>query len=68
MTGPRPITIDQMGRLGVDSNNRLYWDDRPVVTEQPLALSWWVNASIVAGGIATIVLAVVELLGFLKAG
>lgn len=68
MTGPKPITIDQLGRLGVDNNNRLYWEGQPVVTEQALTLRWWVNVSIVAGGIATLVLGVVELLRFLRTG
>lgn len=68
MTDVKPITIDQMERLGVDTSNRLFWDSRPVVTEQALALSWWVNVSIFAGGTATVVLAVIDVLRFLKTG
>lgn len=33
------ITWDDTGRLGVGSDNRLYWDGKPVVTESRLGFT-----------------------------
>ena len=58
------IQYDELGRFGVDENNRLHWDRKPVVTEERLTLAWWVNLSVVLGGLATVLLAVLETLKF----
>jgi hypothetical protein len=58
------ITYDELGRLGVDDDNRLYWDEKPVVLESRLALAWWVNIAVVVGALATAVLASIEVLKF----
>jgi len=59
-----PITIGQLGRIGVDEKGRLYWDNRPVVTEEKIKLQWWVNVAIILGALSTAVLATIELLRF----
>ena len=38
---PRPISIDELDRLGIDDANRLYWDKNLIVVEQPLRLTIW---------------------------
>lgn len=39
--GVAEINIGQIGLLGVDKDNRLYWDGKPVEVKQRLSLSWW---------------------------
>lgn len=46
--GVQSITWDGIGRLGVGSDNRLYWDGKPVVTQSRLGLTTW--QKIGAGG------------------
>lgn len=65
MPNVRNITIDELEKLGVDENNKLYWNSRPIVTEEKLQLQWWVNLSAVAGAGSGIVLATIELLRYL---
>jgi hypothetical protein len=37
-----PITVENTLRLGVGrSDNKLYWDGRPVITERRLVLTFW---------------------------
>jgi hypothetical protein len=35
------MSIDKLDLLGVDSENRLYWNGKRVVTGQRLDLTWW---------------------------
>lgn len=35
----RPISADDLNRLGIDSSNRLYWDGRVVEVRRRLVLS-----------------------------
>ena len=60
----RGITYDQLGLIGVDENYRLYWDGKPVVTEERLTLAWWVNVAVVIGALSTLALAVLDVLRF----
>lgn len=46
------------GELGIDEDGRLYWNGQPVITEQRVKLDWWVNISIIVGGVATAVIAI----------
>lgn len=39
--GVQPISWENIGRLGVGSDNRLYWDGKPVVTRSRLGLTTW---------------------------
>lgn len=47
-----------VGELGIDEGGRLYWNGQLVVTEQRVRLSWWVNFSIIVGGVSTAVIAI----------
>jgi len=49
------------GDLGIDKDGNLYWNQKKVVTQQRLTLGRWVNISIVAGGLSTIVIALVSI-------
>lgn len=64
----RGISYDDLGRLGVDEDNRLYWDGRPVVVQERLALAWWVNVAVVVGALSTLALATIEALRFCGLG
>jgi hypothetical protein len=64
MASVRTITIDELDRLGIDENNRLYWDKRPLVTEEKITLQRWLNVSVVLGAVSTFAVAVVEVLRF----
>lgn len=33
------------GRLGIDENGKLYWNDQVVITAQKTTLQWWVDLS-----------------------
>lgn len=68
MPTPKTIGLDQLDRLGVDENNKLYWDGKPLVTEERIVLARWVNAAIVLGATSTFVLAGIEVLRFCGIG
>jgi len=63
-----PIKIRELEKLGVDENNKLYWDGRPIVTEEKLKFQWWVNVSIVIGSFSTLTYAIIEVLKFIGYG
>jgi hypothetical protein len=42
----------------------LYWDQKKIITDQKLSLSWWVNTAIILGSISTLALAILDLLRF----
>lgn len=50
------ITYDEIGRLSVDSQGRLYWDGKEVVTT--MALPWIVQVAAVVAAASTVVIAV----------
>jgi 1,4-dihydroxy-2-naphthoate octaprenyltransferase len=50
------------GSLGIDSNGKLYWNKKEIITKQEVSLNTWVNISIVVGAISTLVLAVVAVI------
>jgi len=55
------------GELGIDyETSTLYWNGRKILTEQKLSLEWWVNLSIVFGGISTVVMAITAILDCLN--
>ena len=49
-----------------DKTGELYWDEKKIITEQKLALNWWVNIAIVLGAVSTAVMAVMAVIEFLK--
>lgn len=55
-----------MGVLGIDEETRLYWNGQLVVTEQKVKLSWWVNFSVIVGGLSTAAIAVFTALIYFK--
>jgi hypothetical protein len=56
--------LGQTGILGVDEDNRLYWNGQSIVTEQKVTLQWWVNVAFIITGLSTLALAVFEGLKF----
>ena len=53
-------------RMGVDENNKLYWNGQPIVTEEKIKLSSWVNISIIIGAISTALYAIATVLDYLN--
>jgi hypothetical protein len=47
--------MDELGRLGIDDNGRLFWDGKEVVTT--MRLPWSVNVAIIIGALAAVVAA-----------
>lgn len=68
MSDVKTITLDQLDRLGVDAQNKLYWDGKPLVTEERIVLARWVNVAVFAGSVSTLVVAIVEVLRFIGLG
>ncbi len=62
MANVKTISLDQLDRLGIDEANRLYWDGKPLVTEERIVLARWVNAAVITGAAATVVTAAIEIL------
>jgi len=54
------------GRLGIDKEARLYWNEQLVVTEQRVKLQWWANISIVIASLSTLVIAIFTGLQFFR--
>lgn len=57
---------DKIGVLGIDKDGNLYWNEKRVVTEQVIKLQWWVNLSIIAGGLSTAIIAIVTIFLYFK--
>ena len=64
----KPITIGQMEKLGIDENNRLYWNGFPVVIDKTIKLQWLVNVSIFVGAISAFTSAVIVVFKFMGYG
>ena len=64
MSKVRSITIGELDKIGVDENNKLYWEGRPIVVEEKITLHWWVNCSAIAGALSGVTLAIIELLRY----
>jgi hypothetical protein len=56
----------KIGVLGIDQDTRLYWNGQLIVTEQKVKLSWWVNVSVIIGGLSTAAIAVFTALLYFK--
>jgi hypothetical protein len=39
--GVRPVTLESFDLLGVDKDNRLYWDGKPVEVRRRFDLTFW---------------------------
>lgn len=37
----RMVTMRELGLLGVDSDNQLYWEGKPVKIEKKISLNWF---------------------------
>jgi hypothetical protein len=60
MSDIHQITWGDIARLGVDEQNRLYWDNKLIVTKQAIVLDWMVTTAAVITGVSTLALAVVS--------
>lgn len=68
MSKIKTIGMDDLDRLGVDETNKLYWDGKPIVTEERIALALWVNVAVIVGSAAAALTALVEILKFFGFG
>jgi len=60
----RPVSLEQLDKLGIDENNKLHWNGKPVVIDEKVSLQWWLNVAAVAAALATVVMAFIEVLRF----
>jgi hypothetical protein len=58
--GPRPISLDDLDRMGINSRNELFWDGKQVEVRSRLNLTWpqtlgaiLVGAAAICGGLAS---------------
>lgn len=52
MAGTRlTIGLDQLDNFSIDDDLILYWDGELVQTTTKYSLPWWINVSIILGGI-----------------
>lgn len=56
--------MEELDNPGIDENNKLCWNERPLLIEETIHLQRWVNVSIVLSAVSTFVLGVIELLRF----
>lgn len=59
---PKRISMEQLDRLSVDEENRLYWDGKEVVTTLSLPRS--VNIAIIAAAVAAAIAALWPIVRF----
>ena len=53
-----------IGELGIDKDAKLYWNKKPIVTEQKVTLQRWVNISIIIASFSTLVIAIFMVLQY----
>lgn len=54
----------QNGILGIDNNNRLYWNGKPVLLEQAIKLERWVNIALIIASLSTAFIAFIAGIDF----
>lgn len=64
----KTIGMEDLDRLGIDQTNKLYWDGKPLVTEERIVLARSVNVAVIIGSLAAVLTAVVEILKFFGFG
>lgn len=64
----KPISMDGAALLGLDDQQRLYWDGRLVEMERTLELRWWQTALATLTAFGTAAIAVVAILQYLRVG
>ena len=62
----RPITFDEMGSLGLDEDNQLYWDDKPIEIKNRLSLGAWERMAVIIGGFSTLIIAIFTVLMYVR--
>jgi hypothetical protein len=66
--GVERVSLEALGRFGIDRNNGLYWDGRPVEVRRPLVLSAWQKAWAAVVGVLVALGALGSLVSGLTAG
>jgi len=54
------------GRLGIDEDAKLYWNEQPILTKQEVELRWWVDLSIIITALSTLAIAIFAGLEFFR--
>ena len=63
-----PTADGREGIFGRDKQNRLYWNGERLAVVEKIQLTRWVNAAIIGGGFATVLLGLDVLVGWLGGG
>jgi hypothetical protein len=64
MPNLRTISIYESQKIQLDENNKLYWDGKPLVTEERLVFQKRINWAIYLTAISTAVYALIEVLKY----
>jgi hypothetical protein len=51
---PRPISLDDLDRMGINGNNALFWDGKQVEVKSRLDLTWQQAVGAILVGVAAI--------------
>jgi len=68
MPEQRPMSLFDTNKWTIGVNNKLYWDGKPVVTEDKIVLQKSLNVAVYLTAASTAVYALVEVLKFLGYG
>ncbi len=60
MANVHGLTMEELGRLGIDERNNLYWDGKPLITRRKVTLPLFVNVAAVLAGLATALIAFIQ--------
>ena len=63
-----PMLDGREGVLGIDKQSRLYWNGKQLAVVEKIQLTRWVNAAIIGGGFATVLIGIDVLIGWLQGG
>jgi hypothetical protein len=68
MSKLRTISLGETDKLKLDEENKLYWDGKPIVTEEKLVLQKHINWAVYLTAFSTAAYALVEVLKLFGCG
>lgn len=62
----RPIEIDEMGRMGLDAENQLYWNGELIKVKKRISLTLWQKIGAIITVLSTFSLALFDAIRFFQ--